>query len=459
MTEAASFYRTRRPPPGPASTISLPAFDRFRLSNGLSVVAIRHDDLPEISARLVIPFGAADDTRERAGTALLVARALTEGTAERSAGEVAEWIDYLGARFGVDVNHDATTLSLHVLSRVLDDALAFLAEVVARPAFEPREVERLRDERLDEIASSLDEPRIVASLRLHEACFGDHPYGTRTGGDEATVRAIDADALRDFHTRFYRPSGATLILVGDVPAQEEMRTRLQAAFGHWTGDPCEGEPLNDPRAANSRRIWAVPWSGPQSEIRVGGIGIQRLDPDYPGVMVMNAILGGLFSSRINMNLREDKGWTYGAGSRFDSRKRRGPYFIATAVDARATVPAVREVLAEMERMKSDPASDEELELAKNALTLSLPRLFETVSQVSGRVVQQVIYGLADDYWITYREQVRAVSCGDVQRAAERLLATDQAAVVIVGPARDFHEDLGSLGPVEIRDLHGRPSAL
>jgi predicted Zn-dependent peptidase len=459
MASADQLDRSRRPAPGAAPTIQQPRFQRLRLANGLRVLAVCHDNLPEVSARLVLPYGAAEDPRARAGAALLVARALTEGTTERSAGEVAEWLDLLGARFRVDVDHDATTLSLRFLSHVLDGAFELLAEVVSRPAFDAKEVDRLRDERLDEIASGLDEPRVVASLRLGEATFGEHPYGVRAGGVEETVREINADVLSDYHSRFYRPSGATLILVGDVPERDELRQRLETVFQAWQGDPDDAGELAEPEIPEARRLWAVQWSGPQSEIRVGGVGISRADQDYPAVQVMNAILGGLFSSRINMNLREEKGWTYGAGSHFDARKRRGPYYIATAVDAKVTVDAVREILAEMERMQAEPPSDEELELAKNALTLSLPRLFETVGQVSGRVAQQVIYGLPDNYWELYPEEVRAVTQTNVQLLAERLLSTRRTAIIVVGPVRDFHAELETLGSLGIRDIHGRAAGL
>jgi predicted Zn-dependent peptidase len=314
----------------------------------------------------------------------------------------------------------------------------------------------LRDERLDEIASGLDEPRTVANLRLNEVTFGAHPYGVRIGGVEETVREIESAVLESFHSRFYRPSGATVIVVGDLPERGELRGRLQAAFSRWEGQTDTQRELADPESVDHPRLWAVNWPGPQSEIRVGGVGIARMDPDYPAVLVMNSILGGLFSSRINMNLREDKGWTYGASSRFDTRKRRGPYYAATAVDAKATVAAVREIVGELERMKSEPATDEELELAINALTLSLPRMFETASQVSGRVVQQVVYGLPDDYWEVYADRIRAVMKEDVQRAAERLLRSDQAATVVVGPVDEFRTELEGLGTVEMRDKHGRP---
>ncbi len=456
MRAGQKLDRERRPPPGPAPRIQLPAFRRFRLSNGVQVLTIRHDNLPEVSARLVLGNGATSDPGGRSGTALMVARALTEGTAERSAGDVAAALDHLGARFSLDVNHDSTVLSLDFLSRVQDAAFDLLAEIVTQPAFEANEIGRLKEERLDEIASGLDEPRVVASLRWNEVNFGEHPYGMRTGGVEDTVRAIDRDVLRDYHSNYYRPGSATLILVGDLPGAAELEARLERAFGGWQGESTPAEALDDPQPATTRRLWAIPWDGPQSELRIGGIGISRLDPDYPAVIVMNAILGGLFSSRINMNLREDKGWTYGASSRFDARKLRGPYYTGTAVDARASASAVREILGEMERMKTEPPSAEELELAINALTLSLPRLFETVGQVSGRVAQQVIYGLPDDYWEKFSEFVRAVTRSDVERVAERLLDVERATIVIVGPVRDFTAELEALGAVEMRDIYGRP---
>ena len=456
MVSRRTIDRSQRPAPGPVPEVSLPTFRRFSLDNGLDVLAIRHDDLPEVSARLVLQSGAAEDERRRAGTALLTGRALTEGTKTRPAPAVAEWLDYLGARFSVDVDYDASVVNLHFLSRVFDGALDFMAETLSEPAFEPKEVERLRDERLDEIASGLDEPRIVASLRVNEATFGDHPYGLRVGGIEETVREIDSSVLTRFHSRFYRPLGATLIIVGDLPGVDELKRRLDAAFSAWEGDAAEPGQLSEPDELGRSPLWVVNWPGPQSEIRVGGIGISRTDPDYPAVLVMNSILGGLFSSRINMNLREDKGWTYGASSHFDGRKRRGPYVVSTAVDSRATVPAVREILGELGRMKSEPATDEELALAVNALTLSLPRTFETVGQVSNRVAQQVIYGLPDDYWEVYSRDIRAVTRDDVQRVAERFLATDQMAIAVVGPVEEYRDELAEFGVVEVKDIRGRP---
>jgi zinc protease len=456
---AGAIDRSQRPASGPAPAIRLPRINRFELKSGLKVLAVQHDDIPEVSTRIVLPYGSVQDDGGKAGTALMTARALTEGTVERSAGDVAEWLDYLGARLKLDVKYDGTQLSFRSLSRVFDEALELLAEIVTRPAFVPAEVDRLRDERLDEIASGRDEPRVVANLRLNEASFDEHPYGMRTGGVEETVRNIDPATLSDFHSRFYRPDGATMIIVGDLPEPDELEARLESTFGGWEGRAVEPRTLDQPQGAEARRIRAVPWPGPQSEIRVGFVGIDRHDPDFFAAILMNSILGGLFSSRINMNLREDKGWTYGASSRVDARKYRGHVYAATAVESGVTVDAVREILAEMDRMKTHPPAADELKLAQNSLTLSLPRLFETPGQVSGRLATQILYRLPDDYWENYADSVRAVSVADVQRAAERLLPTDCAAIVVVGPAADFMADLEALGSVEIRDKNGRPAEL
>ncbi len=457
MTRKSGLDRSVRPVPGSAPQIRLPRLNRFVLGNGLRVVAVKHDDMPEVSARLLLTFGSLEDDRERAGTALLTARALTEGTTRKSAGEVARALDYLGARFRIDVNHDSTMLSLRFLSRVFDAALEMMAEVVTGPAFDASEVDRLREERLDEIAAGMDEPRTVAGLRANEAIFGTHPYGLRAGGVDETVRRIDEEALRAFHSCRYTPSEATLIMVGDLPEQAELERSLESTLGCWQGEAGERKVIEAAESTPGRRIWAINWPGPQSEIRVGDVAISRSDPDYAPALIMNAILGGLFSSRINMNLREDKGWTYGAGSRVEARKLRGPFLVATAVDSRASVGAVQEILGEMERMKSDPASEEEMELAINSLTLSLPRLFETVGQVSGRVAHQVLHDLPDEYWESYADLIRAVTREDVQRISKRLLDTDRSAIVIVGPIDEFRSELEELGRVESRDVFGNLS--
>jgi zinc protease len=456
LADAPPLDRSRPPPLRPAPEIRLPTFHRFRLSNGLRVIAIPHDDLPEVAAELLLPVSSVDDPPGLGGLAALTARALTEGTRRKSAQEVAEAFDLLGASLSADVGPDATVLSLECLEPVLGRALDLLVEVVSEPAFDPKEIARLRDERLDEIARSLDEPRIVANLRLLEAIFGPtHPYGRPEGGRKEEVERIDAPAVRAFHRRHYTPRGATLVLVGAVEPRT-LRNRLDAAFRRWTATRT-ARPTVPPRPrAPAHGVLAVqrPQS-PQSEIRLGGLGIPRRHPDYFAFKVANAIVGGLFNSRVNMNLREEKGWTYGAYTRFETHRAAGPVYGTVAVDTAATAEALDEFVAEIEGLTARPPDDDELRLAKNALTLSLPRLFETAAQVAAQVAEQVVYELPDDYWTRYVRRIRSVTTEQVVRVAQRYLRPDRWAFVVVGDVEPHLPRLARHGDVTVEPF-GRP---
>ena len=446
----APLDRSRPPVLGPPPEIRLPTYHRFGLSSGLRVLAVPHDDLPEVAVELLLPVSTADDPPDLGGLAMLTARALSEGTRRKSAREVAEVFDDLGASFSVDVTPDAAVLSLECLEPVLSDALALLVEVLTEPAFDPAEVSRLRDERLDEIARGLDEPRVVASLRLLEAIFGpDHPYGRPEGGRKETVERLDAEALRRFHAETFRPRGSTLILVGDV-RPDDLPPRLEKLFAPWNAPDARRTTVPAQPEGSARGVLAVqrPQS-PQSEIRLGGIGIDRKHADYFAFKVMNAILGGLFNSRINMNLREEKGWTYGAYTRFETHHRAGPIYATTAVDGAVTGDAVAEILREIEGLRSALPRPDEFQLAKNALSLSLPRLLETPAQVAAQVAEQLVYGLPDDYWERYIDEIGRVTREDVLRVARRYLRPEAWATVVVGDVEPHLPVLAGLGDVSL----------
>lgn len=448
----ARIDRSRPPELRPAPAIRLPQYQRSTLRNGLGVLAVRHDDLPQVAVDLVLPVSTSNDPPGLGGLAVLTARALTEGTRTKSAQEVAEAFDELGVSFAAEVSHDATVLTLDCLASVLEDALRLLVEVVAEPAFDPKEVNRLRDERLDEIARGMDEPRIVANLRLVESIFGpNHPYGRPEGGWKEDVQRIDAEAARRFHARWYTPRGATLLLAGDLEPRE-LPGLLDPLFGPWSaGGSVEATAPAEPLVP-AHGVWAVQRPGsPQSEIRIGGVGIGRSDRDYFAFKVQNAILGGLFNSRINMNLREERGWTYGAYTRFEARRRRGPFYASTAVDAAVTADAVAEILGEMERVRKSPPREDELSLAKNALTLSLPRLFETPGQVAAQMSEQVVYGLPDDYWERYGAAMSRVTAQEVLRVGRRYVRPETWPIVVVGDVESHLSKLARYGDVTLED--------
>ena len=458
--------RSHRPVPGPVPALRLPELERFRLGTGLRVWVGEAHAVPEVSIRLLVEAGASAEAPVSAeaggerdgssgpappGVADLVGRLLTEGAGERDATRMAEWLDRLGASFGASVRYEGAVLSMDLLSEVLPEALDFLAVAVRAPRFEPQEVERVRSERLDALRRQLDEPAIVADHALIEAIYGSHLYGRPAGGTPETVRAVDRDAVQGFHARRFGARDGALVVFGDVrPA--ELCAALEARFGDWVEGPGRPDmPAPPSRAVAGGRVVLVDRPGSaQAEVRVGAVGLAYGAADLYAAQVANAVLGGLFNSRLNLNLREDKGWTYGARTGFRFRRERGPFSARTAVETRVTAPAIREILAELEGLVQRPPTHEEIRLAKNAMTLSLPLHFQTPGQVSRKVVQQIAYDLPADYWSRYRERVEVVTREEVVEVAGRLLRREDLALVVVTDAEAVRAELEAFGPVEVR---------
>jgi zinc protease len=442
--------RTRPPQSTPRPRLRLPRFERRQLANGLDVWILPRRVLPEVSLRLITEAGAAVEPSGECGVSELTGRLLSEGAGRRDAMEMAEWLDHLGATFTVSTSYDVTMVSMHSLTDTLTGALDFLAAAIREPSFAGTETSRVRQERLDEIERDRDEPAIVASRRLAAVIYGDHPYGRPSDGTYESVAGIEAEGVRDFHARHYTARGAALIACGDVePAR--LMAELEARFGDWTaGSAAAGLPATPAEPLQPGRPTIVDRPGSaQSEIRIGTIGAPFLTPDLYAATVANAILGGLFSSRINMNLREDKGWTYGARSAFHFRRGAGPFVAQTAVETAVTADALGEMLTEIRGMVSDPPTEEELSLAKNALTLSLPRQFETTSQVTGKLARQVTFGLPEDFWERYPDRINAVTRDETVDVIERYLAPERLVLLVVGDSSSVADGLRAFGPLEV----------
>lgn len=444
--------RSRPPEPSGARPLQLPEIRRFRLSSGVPVRVLERDDLPEVSLRVLVEAGAATEPPARSGISELTGRLLTEGADGRSAREMARWLDRMGASLQVRVGHDVAMVSMHLLSDVLPDALEYLQAALRAPEFEADEVERVREERLDEIERHRDEPGTVADEALEAAIFGTHPYGRPAAGLYPTVASLDPEKVARFHRSRYVANGAAIIACGDVET-DILREELEHHFGHWepgSSSPSRRPPEPGELAAEADVVLVDRPGSAQSEIRMGGVGTARSGDDFYAVQMANAILGGLFNSRLNMNLREDKGWTYGARTMFMTRREKGPFVAQAAVDTPVTADAYREMEKEIRGLADDPPTREEMALARNALTLSLPRQFETVSQVSRKVATQVVYDLDDDYWERYRERIESVTADQVVTVAERHLDPDRLVRVAVGDASRVAADLEALGDVEVR---------
>lgn len=434
----------------PPQTLALPGLgapprpraphpQRWTLPNGLRVLAVRRPTLPQVALRLVIPAGAAADPAGGEGLASLVGSLLTEGTAAYSSEELNRRLDRLGASLTVQVGHDFAEVDLLLLGETLAEGVDLLAELVARPTFPEEELNRVRAETLDALDARLDEPANVADDRLAEALFGrGHPYARLPLGTEAGVSGVRREMLVDFHRRHYRPDGAVLVAAGDFDT-ERLRDLLESAFASWTGGAERPAYPGDPQAPQGRAgPLYVGWPDAlQSEIRIAGTGMRRASPDWIPAAVANYLLGGsTITGRLGANLREDKGWTYGVRSGFSAALRPGGWAVETAVDLEVTDAAIGEIMTELTRFLAEPVPADELRRAKDALILSLPRAFETPGRIVSRLATVEIFGLAEDYWQTFPDEVERVGRDDVLRVAHAYFDPAALVALAVGPEGD-----------------------
>ena len=430
------------------------------MSNGMEIVVAPVSKLPLVTVLMVIEAGATTDPPERDGVAQLAAHLLTEGTARSSGTEFAERLERLGASAEAHADWDVAVARLTVLTEHLDDAMQLFGEMLRTPAFPAREVERLKSERLAELLQIRAEPGALADEMFARFTYdASSRYSRPAGGTTQDVEATTRDDVVRFYEARYQPPAMTLVATGDVTA-ERVEQLAQRTFGDWVGTPSGPEAASDLPARATRAIHVVAKAdAPQSELRVGHPGIPRNAPDYFPTVVMNAVLGGLFSSRINLNLREAHGYTYGAFSAFDWRRRAGPFSVDTAVKTGVTDAATREILNEIERMRAEEIRPEELSLATSYLDGVFPIRYETTDAIAAALANLIIYNLGDDYFDQYRERVRAVTAADVLDAARAHLHPDHMQVVAVGDPSIIRGPLEALGvgPVLVYDVEGKPT--
>jgi zinc protease len=446
-----------RPTPGQPRPYEFPAFQRHALSNGLLVILAPMPGRPLVTASLVVRNGAADDPFTVAGATALAARALSEGTQRYDAVALVEATERLGAGLHADAGWDAATVSVEVPVARLEPALALLAELAAHPTFPPREVDRLREERLNDLLQARAEPR----RRVEEAFIGtifasSSAYHRPAGGLAETVETLDADRLATAWARGFDPARMTLIIAGDLDGAGG-RGPVEVAedlLGGWTAaaGAVAGGPVSSESAVDSLRIKLLDRPGSvQTEIRVGHVGVPRRIDDYAGLSVMSAILGGLFNSRLNMKLREEKGYTYGASAGFDPRRGAGPFAARVAVNTEVTVPALVDLLSELSRIREAPVTAAELGAARDFLVGVFPLRFETPGPVVGALGGIVVHDLPDDELATYRARIEAVGADDVLAIARARIHPDRAAIVMVGDAARITSELeaAAIGPLEV----------
>lgn len=443
--------RSKRPAFEQLRELKLPALQEFTLPNGLRVLLMEKHDLPLVQVNLMVEAGSVHDPAARAGVASLAADMLDEGAAGRSALALADTFEMLGARFGVGAGQHVSSVTLRVPVARLPQALPVVADVVLRPDFPASELDRLRKERLTALLRAHDQPGAIASALTSTTLFGrDHPYG-RTPS-EAALRAVSVDDLRAFHAARWTADNATLVVVGDVTAAQ-VRPLVERAFGSWKkGTGAAAAAVAVAPQVSGRTIYLIDKPGAaQSVIQLGRIGAARSASDYFPLLVMNTILGGYFTSRLNQNLREKHGYTYGASSNFSFRPAPGPWIASASVQTNATGPAVREFFNELAGM-SQPLADEELERAKSYIASQFAPSFQSVAGIASMLGDLVQYDLPGSYFNEYTRRILGVTKADVERAVARHIDPANTAVFVVGDRRVVEPQLRELGIGEIRVL-------
>jgi len=441
-----------RPQPGPPRPYNFPRFERAALDNGARLLLAEIAKLPVVTVTVVVNAGAETDPPGKEGLAQLTARCLVEGTRSSTALALAGRIEKLGGVIDSDAGWDTARINLTCLSRHLAESLEVLGEILTGASFPQEELDRLRDERLAEIEQIRSEPRGLAEEAFMELVYAPAArYSIPPGGTRESVTGITREDVARFHADMYSPKNASIVVAGDV-SLAGARAALDRALSGWTGMP--GRIVERPPAAsaNERRALLVVKEGAaQSELRIGHAGLPRSHPDYFPFSIMNAALGGVFSSRINLNLREKHGYTYGAHSIMDWRKDAGPFVVSTAVGTEVTADAAREVLGELERIREEELTADELSLVTSYLQGVFPIRYESTAAIAAALANLVTYDLPEDYYDTYRDRVGAVSTADALRAARGHIRPDSLGMVIVGEASliDRLEQM-QFGPVDVR---------
>ncbi len=437
--------RSRLPTPGPTRTFPFPAIEKSTLPNGLRVWTVRHTQVPLVAFTLLIRRGASSDPAGKDGLAAVTADMLDEGSGDRSAIEIHEALARLGAQFDTDIGSDATVASVTVLSRFTQRALQLLSDIVVRPANREEDFLRVRQLRLHRLAQMRDVPGAVADRSFLRLVYGSHPYGHSAVGTEASLASLNVDDVRAFHAGAIRPDAATLIAVGDCDHASMVRLAGDA-FEDWTGQGA-AEPGHDGLLPQSARLNVVPRPrSPQSELRIGQVAAARDTPDYHPLVVANTILGGQFVSRINLNLRENKGLTYGARTAFEFRRQPGPFVLQVSVQTSGTATAIEESIGEIAGIRGPrPVTPAELELGIAALTLGYARSFETGEQIGRAALQLALYDLPDDYFEQFVPRIERVTADDVARVMTAHLDPARLVTLVVGDLDVIGPDLGALG--------------
>ena len=449
--------RSRLPDVGADPAFTFPAIVRHTLPNGLAVRTIEHHSVPIVTFTLQIDGGSGADRAGQEGLSAVVADMVDEGTGSMTAIDVSDALSRIGADYDVDVGADTTVFTLTTLTRFAERGASLLADLTVQPSLRQEDFDRIRQLRLDRLKQLKDSAPATAERAFLRLVYGSHPYGHLAIGADAALRVLSLEEVRSFHAQRFQPTRATLVIAGALSHQQLLDAA--ARFGEWasasapTNNPAPASTVMPPMQPGARLALVHREGAAQSELRLGHLAAKRSTPDYPSLVVMNAVLGGQFASRINLKLREEKAFTYGARTGFDWHRGLSPFVLQASVHTAATAESIADSFAEIEGIRgSRPPTRDELALAKASLTRGYPRNFETTQQVARSVAQLALHDLPDTYFAEFVPRINVVSGDDVTRAAAAYLDTSKLATLIVGDHSAIADSLPALGLGEPRVL-------
>ena len=437
--------RSRAPSAIGSSTFHFPEFEIHRLDNGLQVYLARYPRGPLVHQLLVMPGGAQHDSHDRAGLSTLTASMMDEGTDTQTAIELAHQVEILGGYLTSQADWDSMSAALGLLAAHQYRGLELLSDVVSRASFPEHELTRLRSQHLAEVQRRLAQPSVQASDALSRLVYGETAYGAPLLGTPETLRLFDRQDLLAVAQRQISPNGAALILVGDLQIDQTLEM-VTEVFGAWKGEPIPPAPPVDPPIVEHHDILLIDRpQASQTELWLGHVGVPIGHPDRPGLSVLNSLLGGKFTSRINLNLRERLGITYGASTSFAQRRAAGPFVVATSIDNEAVGTATREILSELERLQEQPVTTAELVDTQSYLQGIFPFTLQRIEGLADRLADLAVYDLPHTYFTSYFEKVAAVTRNDLLGLAKKHLAPHRLAIVAVGPRTMLEDQLTPFG--------------
>jgi len=440
--------RTALPEVGPISDFKLPAIKCSTLTNGTKLWTAEHSRAPVLSLMLLLPFGAAADSPDQYGLAALTADLLDEGSEARSLVEIHKSLLHIGGYISTEVTSDATVISLTTLARHFREGLTLLSEIVFSPRFDSEDVMRIRDLRCHRIRQMLQSPTAVADRIFLESLYGNHPYGHLSIGTDETLRNLEQTAVKAFHKRWYLPSQMTLVAIGDI-TEDALREAAEDIFLYKSSKDnrlTTTAQFPDPSPIANRLVFISRPGSVQSEVRIGHVGAARSSSNYYALSVLNMVLGGQFVSRLNLNLREAKGYTYGARTSFDWRLHPGPFLAQFSVDTLSTADAIVETVGEIADISSKrPVTVEELTMAKAALTRGFPKRFETATQIARASIELALHKLPANYYTNFVSRIMAVDINNISEVAKLHLRSDELIAIVVGASPNILDNLSSLG--------------